>query len=189
MRLVVAFLISCSFLYAVTAGKVWRVPTGGTHPGWGPVNLADGTNGVTGQLGRANLPSIGQQVGATSINFTTTSTSFASVTNATITITTTGRPVEISLASDGHTTATATLDVAGCAGDGYLRVKRGSTVVSVTRYGQATSAGLFIPSSSVRVFDTPAAGTYTYTAEMAVDSGCTAHLFNSKLFAHELMGN
>lgn len=41
--------------FGVTAGKVWRVPTAGTIPSWGPINLDDATNAVNGTLATSNI--------------------------------------------------------------------------------------------------------------------------------------
>jgi hypothetical protein len=53
-KLFLLLLIISQSAFAVTANKLWRIPSGGTLPGWGPANLADGTNAVTGILAFGN---------------------------------------------------------------------------------------------------------------------------------------
>lgn len=54
-KLLLTALVFSSALYAVTANKVWRIPTGGTVGAWGPIDLADTTNAVTGVLPGSSL--------------------------------------------------------------------------------------------------------------------------------------
>lgn len=51
--LLLSFIIA-SESFARTNGNVYRMPGSGNIPSWGPVNMADGTNAVTGALGIAN---------------------------------------------------------------------------------------------------------------------------------------
>lgn len=56
-KLLLLVLLVSQFAFGVTANKVWRIPSGATLPAWGPVNLADTTNAVTGSLPAASLES------------------------------------------------------------------------------------------------------------------------------------
>ena len=60
----------------------------------------NGTLTVSGGIDRPSLPAVGQQVSTSCANFTTTSATFVDVTNLTVTITTTGRPVVLLLQPD-----------------------------------------------------------------------------------------
>jgi hypothetical protein len=156
-------------------------------------NLRIKDGGVT----RAKLASLGQQVSTSSGSASTTSTSWADVTNLSVSITTTGRPVFLALIS-GSTESAPNVNTAGSieASDsaaqaaGFLGFLRDSTLLAVhlvriTATG-ATAAFSSVPASVLHV-DTPIAGTYTYKVQAKVDSaGDTLEINNVKLVAFEL---
>jgi hypothetical protein len=111
---------------------------------------------------------LGQQVSSSSGNFTTGSTSFTDVTNLSVTITTTGRPVFLSLNSDGTGNGSEIGIVAATgATSGSIKILRGSTNIYQAILGGGT-AGTFMPPSAVICIDTPSAGTYTYKIQCSV---------------------
>lgn len=192
-------LFFCSAGFGVTNNQVWRIPNGTTLPAWGPVRLSDNTNAVTGQLPRANLPTIGQQISSSTTTFSTSSTSYVDVTNATVTITTTGRPVVIGFVSDGSgndsflmanssNTGTALPDI-------NFKLLEGSTTIG--SYQLRSSSYAFIvngntmwPVSSLNHFYVPAAGTYTYKLQAKGNNAVSsAYVSYAKMYAYELMGN
>lgn len=125
-------------------------------------------------------------------NFTTTSTSQTDVTNMSATITTTGRPVEVSIIGDG-TFSSGYLGVGSSLATAQmqLHIVRGSTIVSdiffVSTQTGATATSQSWALSSVRYLDVPAAGTYTYKiAVTSGDPGHTAIVSNAKLLVREL---
>lgn len=102
-----------------------------------------------------------------------TSTSYADLTNLTLSFTTNGRPVEIFLVPDGtanfaflgaqYGTSSTTFETC------YYKLVRDSTDVGITDMGLQTDNGtvathnVHVPPSAIRFFDTDAAaGTYTY---------------------------
>jgi hypothetical protein len=134
----------------------------GTYAGW-----------IT-QIGRSNLPTIGQQVSSSSGNFNTTAGSFVDVTNLSISITTTGRPVVVLLMPDGNGSSnSASLTVSSGASGGIsalFRIMRGSTEIARTTVfiqGTAVSSNLqsSVPPGALTVIDPVAAGTYTYKVQ------------------------
>lgn len=199
MKLVYSLFFISTLAFAVTAGKVWRVPTGGTYGKWGPVNLADGTNAVTGTLGRANLPSTGYQLSSSTGTFSTSSGTYVDVTNATVTITVTGRPVIISLVGDGanpgnNTKLLATNSGAVTSIECDFKLLQGSTVLNEFQLLKAGSSAsnhaISIPVGAINTVDVPAAGTYTYKLQAKQNvASTTCAVFYSKLLAYEIMGN
>jgi hypothetical protein len=138
---------------------------------------------------RAKLEAVGQQISSSSGAFSTTAlfTAPADVTNLTVTITTTGRPVFIGLISDGSASYSA-LGVGHASNTAVSAVAfilRGASIIS--NYFYSSFASLYqIPSSSVFVIDPVAAGTYTYKVQQGVITGTTAYCDRVKLVAYEL---
>ena len=175
--LLIAFISASAF--GVTGNKVWRVPNGGSLPAWGPVNLADGTNAVTGQLSRANLPSVGQQISSSSGGFGTLSGSFVSVTNLSVSITTTGRPVMLMLIPDGSANNVEFGPFSSSNGitpQGFFQFTRGgSSLGAVFLSGTTSPASGTVFAGGLNPLpvqlDTPSAGTYTYAFQMKAGGG------------------
>lgn len=155
-----------------------------------PVTLPAGT--VT----KAQQAAVGQQLSASSgpndVFGTTTPTD---VTNLSVTITTSGRPVVIELVPDGSTTTSALLFVSSnFAQSPWVRadfyVCRGATIVGRTVLAVGPTDGvytLYAPPGALRVIDVPAAGTYTYKVQVApFAASIHAGAVYSKLLAYEL---
>lgn len=148
--------------------------------------LADGA--VT-QVKRAAL---GQQVSSSCGVFSTTSGTFVDVTNLSVTITTTGRPVYVGLQSDG--TAGGSLNGghnAGASGIAGFEILRGATIITGVAVGIVAagdaSVYLSVPHSTLHVIDVPVAGTYTYKVQAkTITAGGFAGVENGKLVAYEL---
>lgn len=198
-NLIFGLLFLSTISLAVTGNMVWRVPNGATLPAWGPVRLSDNTNAVTGQLPRANLPTVGQQVSSSTTTFSTASTSYVDVTNATVTITTTGRPVMIGLTADGSTNDSFLMAISSNTGtalpDINFKLLEGSTTIGVyqlrsTAYAFVSGGNTMWPVSSIVHFYVPAAGTYTYKLQAKGNNAVSsAYVSYAKLYAYELMGN
>jgi len=117
----------------------------------------------------------GVAISASSGTFSTTSTSFTPVTNLSVTITTTGRPVRIFLQSDGSAGNPTRVIVANTSTDpvsGFFLLYRGSTAIAeenmeISAGSPTAGQALTIPASSIQFLDTPAAGTYTYSLQVA----------------------
>ena len=136
-----------------------------------------GSNTVT----RANQVYVGQQISSSCGAFSTTSTTFASVTNLSVTITTSARPVVIFLQPAATTSAYLS---PGSTNVLYLELLSGVTVLAQWVISTGTAAPAF-PPSTVFYLDTPIAGTYTYTIKAKVSSG-TGYIENCVLCAYEL---
>lgn len=140
--------------------------------------------------------SVGQQL-SSAINFNTTSTSYVNITNASVTITTTGRPVFIGLMDDGSGTGSYLKGSFGTSSTTYSLstkfVRDGSTTLATMPILMIVTAGanpavLTLPSSAFWFIDTGAsAASHTYTMQMLVgDSNVTGYVANAKLVAFEI---
>jgi len=160
------------------SGSGVQIPTGG---------IAD--SAVT----RTKLASVGQQSSSSSGIFITTSSTYVDVTNLSISITTTGRPVVITLIPDG-TSSSAYVTISDNGGSNYdcnLKIVRDATDISVHRIGiQSGRDQVPIPPGAIYMIDTPSAGTYTYKVQ-AVSNAFTppnpdSQVINCILIAYEL---
>lgn len=107
-------------------------------------------------------------------NFARTANTYADVTNSSISITTRGNPVMI-VFSQGY----IQLDGDGAGGvdsiQGYVKILRDASTVAEEVYYQIAKPSthdlsLRIPSGGICMFETPAAGTYTYKIQTKVIS-------------------
>ena len=127
----------------------------------------------------AKMEALGEQF-SSSISFTTSSATAVDVTGASVTITTTGRPVFLGLVSgstvgvNGYISAT----VAACA----LAFSEGPTVLSHAIFGPAV-----LPASSLWAVVTGlAAGAHTIKLQGLAGSGATLEVAGARLLAYEL---
>lgn len=183
-----------------TSGKGVQIPTGGiVDASITAAKLA--SNSVTtakivdASVTRAKLASVGQQFSANFSDYRASFDSgFVDITNATLSITTTGRPVVIGIAP-----RTSTLDcgfaftygAASFAALAFVKLLRDSTdVLSLTignsfTGGTGSTATYNAPASSVFLIDVPSAGTYTYKLQAQFTTGFD-FLAQGRLFAYEL---
>lgn len=161
-----------------------------------PVLGALTTSNLSASAGilKSQLAAVGQQLSSSSSTFTTSSTTFTDVTNLTVTITTTGRPVMLGIVPDGSTvnfsemksveaaTGTAQLDVAFLEATNVIGLWR----IAVTNTANAPTASA--PVSSFNMIYPVAAGTYTFKVQVKVGAfgSETASVSYCKLFAYEL---
>lgn len=147
-----------------------------------------------GAVTQAKRASLGQQVSSSSSNFSTTSTSLTDVTNLSVSITTTGRPVFVGVQSDGtgvesYWGSVATDSVTYVAA--RAAIIRGSTEVARAELATTdgtSSASLTVtgPPGSLWCIDAPSAGTYTYKVRILAGTNNSARMYYSKLVAYEL---
>ncbi len=176
---------------------------GGTR---GSIQLRDGSEGAAGRYwmskgvnGEGTWQAANYGISSSSGAFSTSSTTFQSVTNLSVTITTSGRPVWIGLVWDGSEAAPfvscqQNSAAAGASPITYARFRRGTTVISLSQMqlfvinGPTTSTPqVSYPLSSFWHLDTPSAGTYTYTMQVAGSSGGESiQVRGAKLVAYEI---
>jgi len=159
------------------------------------VNSAVTTNKINDSaVTRTKLASVGQQISASSGAFSTTSFTFVDVTNLNATITTTGRPVVISIISDGsgNYSYLGTFFNAGATAYGLnINILRSGTEVARHKVEHGLSStsfetSFYIPSSFIYHVDVLPAGTYTYKIQMHSLFGAPVYLNYSKLCVYEL---
>jgi len=146
-----------------------------------------GSNIANTTITRTKLAAVGQQVSTASGTFTTSSTSFVDITNLSVTITTSGRPVMVFLMADPASTSTpGILQAAGTSAESLITILNGSTVIS---YNELFGTNLVIPCSSIMTMDTSVVGspgTYTYKAQGRIVTGTALNVFHAVLVAYEL---
>lgn len=153
------------------------------------VKIADGA--VT----PAKLSALGEQLSLSCSNYSTTSTSYIDVTNLSVALTTTGRPVVLELVADGSgngsfvgVSATTTSNCSAFISFARVGVTIAEQIVSFD--GLTGSDGSFVPSSSVRHTVTGlAAGTYTFRVQTKVAGTAgtpEVKIFYAKLLAYEI---
>lgn len=148
-------------------------------------NIVTGTGTTVRQGGVA--------ISSSSGSFSTTSASFVDVTNLSVTITTTGRPIRLELIADSSTSAASvqSVDASATSTNSSFRFLRGTTSIAVhaiqISFSSVPSSTIIdlIPSSIINHVDFIAAGTYTYKLQVNSTSA-SCRVFNSKLVAYEL---
>jgi len=129
---------------------------------------------------RAKLAAVGQQTSSSSSTYNSSSSSFADVTNLSVSITTSGRPVMILFQSDnsGSPAFIGPIFNGGLSttiGSAF-KILRGATEISrVAHSGPITSGERnYTPPGALNTIDVVAAGTYTYKLQAA--SGNTQYV-------------
>lgn len=148
-----------------------------------------------GNVTRPKLASVGQQISASSGNFTTTSNTLVDVTNMSVTITTTGRPVMVMVMPAAPLVGIFQANGINTGGLDYgpqmaWSVERGGTVVGgsgmiLYQISGAQLAELTIP-GVFSVLDPVAAGTYTYKFRVFSPATGPIKVQNCVLVAYEL---
>lgn len=149
---------------------------------------------------RAKLAAVGEQVSNAQPGQGTASATYIDINNMTVTITTTGRPVIVSMQSDGTGTPaflqSTHLASPFSSGVGYLRFVRvlsgtpttiSDHILSYSMPGVTSTTYIDWPATIIHL-DIPAAGTYTYKAQFKT-TGDVQQQFsvnNVRMVAYEL---
>jgi hypothetical protein len=136
---------------------------------------------------QSKLATLPQTISSSSGSVSSSSTTFAQITNHTAAITTTGRPVIVMFMPEAGTSNAAGVLV-GSGSDGYIRFKRGATVITTFNVTNNQAAGTIAHAPGGFSFiDTGAsAGTTTYTAEYRVGTTGSISVQYISLAAWEL---
>lgn len=123
-------------------------------------------------------------------SFSTSSSSSVPVTNLSVIITTSGRPVWVGLMSDGAGSLSY-IGVSAASGpflNASFDIIRGVSVIGLYVMSNQGPNPSFItvPSSSLSCVDFVLAGTYTYTCQVSLVNGSSVGVVNSILVAYEL---
>jgi hypothetical protein len=149
-----------------------------------------GTLQDTGQIDRPSLPTVGQQASSSSGSYNTASTSYSDI--ASVSLTTTGRPVVVMLVSDGAgSDAAVYVGSSSTAGaKGTIKALRGATEIAQISYqaNEPDTALVGFGTPGVIALDHPAAGTYTYKVQGKVNAVAAAEMdvLRCKLVVYEL---
>lgn len=159
-------------------------------------NVMDSTfaNEVIDNYTRATGTSVsarGVAISSASGNFNTSATSATDITNLSVTITTSGRPVRLCLISAEEEIVSFINITENSSGDAFAKLTfvRDSTTVSGCTFGQqddGSGGDFFFPVSSFEYIDTPTAGTYTYKVQGYILNGDTLQVQDARLVAYEL---
>lgn len=179
---------------AVTSGKLAEGAVTSTKLGTGAVgttSLADGSVSQAKLSSRTTGTTVaagGVAISASSGNFSTTST--GDVTNLSVTITTTGRPVRVMLIADGSAnTGLVGASRTSSSADEVIHLYRDATIIA--RYDMKTSVtggtvvDLWLPQSIIETLDVVSSGTYTYKVSIGAATG-TVYCSYAKLVAYEI---
>lgn len=185
---------------AVTKAKLGSdVPDGSSLAFDGTGALSINTGGVT--QAKLAARSTGTTVTAGGVAISTScgaaaiTTSYADITNLTVTITTTGRPVQLMLISDSDNSTVPNGILSARHGTSNsaevdFKFLRGATYLAeyavMSQVVGATQLFLYAPMSAFQFLDFPVAGTYTYKIQGKRVSGDLATVYNTKLVAYEI---
>ena len=154
--------------------------------------VMNGAGTGSGQWARANLPTVGQQVSTSCGTFSTSSGTIVDVTNLTVTITTNGRPVLLTVQpASGTAYANFYSYRTGSANDALIFLDRGGANIASWDLGSeatgATFVGTTVPVGMVHYIDGVGAGTYTYKIRTLTNLGTSGvKCYNAVLVAFEL---
>jgi hypothetical protein len=170
--------------------------TSGNIAAYAPISAGlIGSNLANNTVTRTQLAAVGQQVSASCGTYTNSTTSYTQITNFSVTITTSGRPVVIEAIGDGtNGSSQSEISVYVTSSSlcyGFVQILRNGTVIYQTilggTLGSSINQDFLYPPGEISFFDTPASGTYTYTVQTKVTSaGITFLVANCKLLAYEL---
>jgi len=110
-----------------------------------------------------------------------TSTTRTTVTNQSVTITTTGRPVICFISLQGNVSQATRVSTNG---NVNFYLLRGSTTIGVAQY--STTTGSITSYLQLLTLDQPSAGAHTYSLEYAISAGVTATASGIRLTVLEL---
>lgn len=180
---------------AVTGTVLLAKPTGVDVTG--DLNVSGTILGATVDITRGDLPTVGEQISTPDTGtYSSSAAAFTDVTNATVTITTTGRPVILFLQGAGAG-AGARVFMGANSGtpallEATLRVVRSGSSsdnfdVDLALAGTAyVGLGMHLPPSTIMRLDPVAAGTYTYKLQVSCGTDTIVAVDYCSLVAYEL---
>lgn len=138
-----------------------------------PAGALDGAKLTDATFEKQAIEALGQQTSSSTGSFSTTSGTYVDVTNASVTLTTGGRPVMIMVVTDGTANVTdigSGQTIGGSSTRNFVKLVRDVTDLSVDLYGHPED-GTAGWGTMYRHIDSPSAGTYTYKLQVRAASG------------------
>lgn len=157
-----------------------------------PLSVATNGNISFGLITRPQLPNVGLKTSLSSGSYSTTSSTTADVTNLSVTMTTAGRPVFLTLVPDDGTNGEAKISSSLGANStvSLIYLTRNSISVagwnlSVTAVG-ATTVTTAVPCGMINYIDLIPSSSWTYQIQAKSSGGSATQVTNCRLFAYEL---
>lgn len=146
---------------------------------------------ATGVITQVKMGSLGQQVSASCGTLTIAEQALTDVTNLSVSITTTGRPVFVGLIGDTGASSEVSANTTVLSGGCRISILRGASVIANYPVYASLTDFLQIAPGAYWTLDVVSAGTYTYKVQALVDDGtgngvAQMRLFDVKLVAFEL---
>ncbi len=149
------------------------------------IEVKDG--GITNQ----KLAPLNYQISSSSGTFSTSATTYTAVTNLSVTVVTSGRPVYIAMQPDGSGSLSGIFVSTGTPSS-LLKITNGVVdqiwqIPGTSDSGGGLGNGISLtPVSSFSYIDTPSAGTHTYTVSVKSSTSIQIQVARAKLFAYEI---
>jgi hypothetical protein len=169
-------------LTIVVASNIIKVPTGAITSTQIANNAVGTAQIANGAVTAPKLAALNYQISGESGTFTYSGPGSVAVTNLSITLTTSGRPVRLFLQPVAASINTANLQVAAGAGATF-QLFRGATDIFEIVFGNPGSTSK-PQAQPLDVIDTPTAGTYTYQVKLNNGGGVQVNHFT--LVGYEL---
>jgi len=161
------------------ASNVIGVPAGGITTTQLATNAVATSNIANGAVTNTKLAALNYQESSSCGSQSTTSVTFSTITNLTVTITTSGRPVMVFFNANAENPTGAQI---GTTGSGVFSIIRDATNISYARVNGNFNA----PPGSIQVLDTGAsAGPHTYIVQYNATAG-TTFIEHVNLVAYEV---
>lgn len=151
------------------------------------VGNMSGYASISQGITRTNLASVGQQISASCGTFSTAAPigAPANITNLSVTITTSGRPVMVMCQCDSTVSAVGFFNN-GAGSSQFFLNRTGAANFLSTASVSGSSATNVLPPSALTYLDVPSAGTYTYTVSAGQFGSTSANATGLVLVAYEL---
>jgi hypothetical protein len=151
----------------------------------------NGSSLTNASVARTKLEAVGQQVSGSSGTWSSTAAAFTDVANHSVSLTTVGRPIILSLKAASTNSYIRVFDTAGTGTtcSATIRYDVGGSPTTATQLGIGGAAGALYSEYSPGAFYFlyhPSASTYTIKTQVAVTTGSTLTIKDCSLVAYEL---
>lgn len=140
------------------------------------------TSNLSHWINRSSLPSVGLQTSSSCGGYTTSSASYVNVTNLSVSLTTTGRPVVLAIQPSGVSNMVCN----GSTGNQFQLKISGTTSTAPQWTFNCINGSTVLPGQPLFFIDAPAAGAQTYTVQAEVLTATSLAINSMVLVAYEL---